>query len=270
MAVPTGYGPGEPLFEGTSPVARSEFVAVCSDDLSRPRDLVRNARANRLVSGPELEILGSVVGLDPVLVVDVFAWPKGAAESLFHDQDVLSDPTPVRLWMVRAKYQHVTRRVGRSRRPLDSGGTPPGRCADPSRCRCLARLAAGLRRARLAALGPLVLPGSAGAVVVATSLTSAGSAVSLPGLGPERMAAAGTRLVLDNRLPTTGLTPRRPRAVGRWLAATTARLRGLGGSVACGASRGPAVTKSRPALAGNLAFHNLGHHMMLSQAGGAL
>ena len=51
--------------------------------------LLARALAGRLVLLPELEILGSVVISNPVLVVDVLALGEGASEHLFHDEAVL-------------------------------------------------------------------------------------------------------------------------------------------------------------------------------------
>ncbi len=51
-----------------------------------------------LVLGPELEILGTVVVTDAVLVVDVIGSQKLAAEHLFHDEAVLQDVPLLGSW----------------------------------------------------------------------------------------------------------------------------------------------------------------------------
>ncbi len=98
-----------------------EVSGVKVEDLSGPPDLVHHPLALGLLTAPEFEVLGAVVGSVAVDVVNRFIGPQFTAELLLHDVSVLHDAaTPAGVIGVGEPEPHITLTRKRSRAPVGS------------------------------------------------------------------------------------------------------------------------------------------------------
>lgn len=90
-------------------VTKSRIVRVQLDELHGPVDLVFDPLTRRLCLGPQLQILGTVVVSNAVLVVNGLGGEKGPTKDLFHDHPML-EKSPLAAVLVDS-LGHVTLRV---------------------------------------------------------------------------------------------------------------------------------------------------------------